>query len=301
MTGKSEHRIALIAPWMGPWPDWINLYFESCRWNPNITWLVPTDQEPPENQPPNVRFIPMQLRELYERAEALTGLNMKEHGAYKLCDIRPLFGAMFKTELESYTHFGYTDHDIIYGQLDYELTDERLREYEIISSHGNMQAGHLSVFQNTPRVVKAWKRMPGWRGILKTPEHRGFDEAGFGRRLNPHKWHPPWRRYKVLWHEMNSMPDRGKTWFDGGPSPTRFIWKDGKLTEPRNAQPQYAYLHFMMWRSNTFRNTKTKGEAPWLLRDKIMHVDWREAAKNGFEISHEGFTLLEADQSSKDA
>ncbi len=281
-----EPSLALISPWFGPWPTWINLYLESCSWNPWVTWLIPTDQEPPENQPPNVTFMPMSLAQFVKRIEDVAGLHLTVRDAYKITDFKPLLGAVFEEEIASFTHFGYTDQDIIYGQLDCELTTERLRQYEIISSHGDIQSGHLSVFQNTPRLRSAWQRMPGCRRLLKSPEHRVFDEVGFGRRLNPNKWHPPWRRYRILWHEMFSMPDRDKAWADGGPQPTRMFWKSGRLTEPRNAMPQYAYLHFMLWRSGRYRG----GPAPWESLNKVLHIDWRQAAEHGFEISHDGFT-----------
>lgn len=290
MTSSRAPRLILIAPWFGPWPVWINLYLESCRWNDWVTWLIPTDQDPPENQPPNAIFQPMTTEELFERAGDLTGLDLRGHPAYKLCDIRPVFGTLFEDDIAGHSHFGYTDHDIIYGQLSCELTPERLNSYEVISGHAKLQAGHLSVFQNTARMRNAWKRMPGVRRAMKTPQHVGFDERGFGRRLDPTKWHPPWRRYTALWHEMHSMPDRSPTWLDGGSHPTRFTWHDGRLTEPRNAKPQYAYLHFMLWRSNHYRYVNRYGPAPWPERDKLMHVDWREAAEQGFEISHDGFT-----------
>ena len=292
MTAPPAPRPILIAPWFGPWPVWINLYFESCRWNDWVTWLIPTDQEPPENQPPNVRFLPMSLDDFVARAGSVARAPLCIPDAYKITDLKPLFGAMFEAEIAGFTHFGYTDHDIIYGQLSCELTPDRLARHEVISSHANLQAGHLSVFQNTARMRNAWRRMPGWRKALRNARHVGFDERGFGRRLNPNKWHPPWRRYSALWHEMYSMPDRSRAWLDGGSNPTRFTWKDGHLSEPRNALPEYAYLHFMLWRSNHYRYCDVFGPAPWPELDAIMHVDWREAAAQGFEISHRGFTLL---------
>ncbi len=289
----SAQRLILIAPWFGPWPVWINLYLESCRWNPDIAWLIPTDQDPPENRPPNVTFLKMGFDAIIARAQAVAGTLITAPDAYKLTDLKPLLGAMFETEISDFSHFGYTDLDIIYGQLNCEFTPERLDQYEVISSHSNMQSGHLSIFQNSQRMRTEWRRVRGWRRAISSPEHQSFDERSFSRRLDPRKWQPPWRRYKVLWHEMYSMPDRRQVWLDGGPPPTRMIWKQGRLTEPRNAQPQYAYLHFMLWRSNRYRYTNRVGMAPWPERDEIMHVkDWREAAEQGFEISHDGFTLI---------
>ncbi|MCW9042460.1 MAG: hypothetical protein OQK05_03875 [Pseudopelagicola sp.] len=283
-----RHRLALFSPWFGPWPEWINLYFESCRWNPEVTWLVPTDQEPPPCQPPNVVFMPMSLAEFTARASDVTGLSLAPENAYKICDYMPLIGEMFADDLHGFTHFGYTDNDIIYGQLACELTPERLASYEIISSHANLQAGHLTVMQNTPRMTRVWRKTPFWRRQIADPKHRGFDERAFGRRLDPRKWHPPWRRYKVLWHEMHSMPDRGGLWPDGKPTPHHFHWHKGVLTDARGAKDQYAYLHFMFWRSGRYR-LKRLGPPPWQNLETLVHVDWRSIGETGFDITRRGF------------
>ncbi|MEP2532090.1 DUF6625 family protein [Shimia sp.] len=284
----SPHRLALFSPWFGRWPEWINLHLESCRRNPKVTWFVPTDQEPPKNQPPNVRFLPMTMAQFVARAEQTTGHHLTPENAYKLCDYRPLLGEMFFDDITDFTHFGYADNDVIFGQLDCELSQNRLETYDIISGHGDMQAGHLSVLKNTSRIRSAWRRTPKWKSKVLPPSHFAFDEGRFGRHLNPYKWHPPWRRYKVLWHEMHSMPDRAPVWLDGGPNPTEFHWKNGILTEPRCAKPQYAYLHFMLWRDRRHRHGTP---APWEALLSVMKIAWRDAAEKGFVISHNGFTL----------
>ena len=285
MTGS---KLALFSPWFGPWPEWINLHLESCRWNPEITWLIHTDQDPPDCQPPNVRFIPMTLAEFTTRAADVSGLTLDPENAYKICDYRPLLGEMFADDLRDFTHFGYTDNDIIYGQLSCELTPERLATYEIISSHANLQAGHLTVMQNTPRMVRAWRNVPRWRRLLSDNAHAGFDERAFGRQFDPRKWHLPWRRYKVLWHEMYSMPDRIALWPDGKPTPHHFHWHKGVLTDARGAKDQYAYLHFMFWRSGRYRFRRL-GPPPWDRFDTVVHVDWREVGETGFDITRRGF------------
>ena len=282
--------LALICPWFGPWPEWINFYLESCRWNPWVTWLMPTDQPLPENAPPNVTFLPMSLDDFVERAAKVSGLPLNPKDAYKINDYKPMLGEMFLQEIKGYSHFGYTDCDIIYGQLDCELTPERLAKYEIISSHSNLQAGHLTVMQHTKRMLRAWRQSAQWKDAIGDRNYRGFDEKAFGKLFNPRKFHLPWRRYKSLWHEMFSMPDRRATWADDGPNPTEFSWINGKLTEPRNAMPQYAYLHFMYWRSNRYRK---KGPiAPWKKLNQIVNVDWTTAQQDGFKITTIGFQPL---------
>lgn len=279
-------RLILFAPWFGPWPAWINLTLESCRFNPDVTWAIPTDQPPSANHPPNVHFLPMSLADFAARAADVVGRPITPENAYKICDFKPLTGEIFADEIAQYTHFGTTDLDIIYGQLSCELTPERLARHEIISGQGFLQAGHLSIYRNTRRIRRAW-RIWGARRILSDPEHQGFDDRAFSKSLHPARRHLPWRRYKVLWHEMYSTPDGPIPWADGGPSPTRFHWRAGHLSDERGAKDQYAYLHFMHWRSGRYRRGGTP--APWQGLDKLAHMDWRDMAQNGLDISHAGF------------
>jgi len=281
-----EARLILFTPWFGPWPEWINLTLESCRFNPEITWAIPTDQPPPANQPPNVRFLPMSLADYTARAAAVAGRRLAPENAYKICDFKPLIGEIFADDIADYSHFGTTDLDIIYGQLSCELTPDRLARYELISSHDFLQAGHLSIYRNTPRIRRAW-RIFGARRLLADPKHRAFDERAFTKSIDPSRHHLPWRRYAVLWHEMYSTPDAPFPWADGGPSPTCFHWRDGQLTDARGAKESYAYLHFMNWRSGRYRPGDTPH--PWQGLDRLVHVDWRDMAKTGLDISHAGF------------
>ena len=288
----ARQQLLLFSPWFGPWPEWINFTFESCRHNPEITWLIPTDQTAPENLPPNVHLLQMSLADFLGRMSAITGLHLAPENIYKICDFKPLFAEAFSEHLSGFSHFGYTDLDVIYGQLSCELTPERLNTFEIISSHGFLQAGHLSVFRNTERLRRAWRHVPGWRRALAAPEHRNFDEGMFGKRLDPKKWHLPWRRYRVLWQEMYSTPDWPFPWLDGAAnSPDHWTWHNGVLTNTQNGPREFAYLHFMNWRSDRYRYGPAP--APWPDQPNLLHIDWAEAAQHGFAITHKGFCRAE--------
>ncbi|WP_420882928.1 DUF6625 family protein [Zooshikella ganghwensis] len=42
----SLKTIAIIIPYFGQWPEWIDLYIESCKHNPSIDWLLFSDCPP---------------------------------------------------------------------------------------------------------------------------------------------------------------------------------------------------------------------------------------------------------------
>jgi len=56
MSGMSVKKIRIIIPYFGKWPLWIDLFLESCRFNPTVDWLIFTDCPMPGNRPENVAF-----------------------------------------------------------------------------------------------------------------------------------------------------------------------------------------------------------------------------------------------------
>jgi hypothetical protein len=54
-----KNKIAIIIPYFGKWPEWIELYFYSCSKNECIDWYFFTDCEGIKTQYPNVHFEKM--------------------------------------------------------------------------------------------------------------------------------------------------------------------------------------------------------------------------------------------------
>ena len=49
--------LIMLMPYFGRWPEWINLFIESCRWNPDVRWRFYTDCGEPENKADNVDYV----------------------------------------------------------------------------------------------------------------------------------------------------------------------------------------------------------------------------------------------------
>ncbi|MBV8227913.1 MAG: hypothetical protein JO232_22290 [Verrucomicrobia bacterium] len=141
-----SREIMILIPYFGRWPEWINLFIETCKWNPEVCWLLYTDCGEPENKAENI---------------------------------------------------------------------ER-----------------------------------------------------YGTVLSPRGWHDGTMNYPLCW-----------------------LWRDGRLTNERDGQREFLYLHFMRWQSARWMNDPpAEGEAAWLQLERIVNVDWRAAASSGFCISPRGFT-----------
>src|SRR5690606_5618517 len=126
-------------------------FVESCRHNPEVEWLVPTDQPPPANLAANIRFMPTSFADFLDRASRIMGVDVRHSERYKLCDIKPFYGLIFEDEIRSYRSFGFCDIDIIWGNIRQFYTDELLDRFELISFHGDRVAGHLTIMRNSPK------------------------------------------------------------------------------------------------------------------------------------------------------
>jgi len=292
--------LVLITTWFGPWPAWINFYLESCRRNEDVNWLIFTDQEPPENRPPNVDFVHTSTRALLDRIGGVIGLDLSGiDQAYKLCDLRPAFGHAFEAEIAPYTNYGFADLDVVFGRIRHIYTDEMLATYDTISTARYRITGHLAVFRNTRRVRLSYRYIHAWRRRAADPKHHALDERHYRRVFasrNPLLGAIKGLFWKSLFVERYSTWGDHKTpWWSGEPWPLNWIWKDGRLTNTQD-DAEYLYIHFMRWHSS--RHRPAGDPAPWpQLGDRVIQLPWRRGAEEGFSISPDGIQpLVRAEQ-----
>jgi hypothetical protein len=297
--------LVVVIPYFGRWPEWIDFFVESCRWNPDITWLMPTDCGPPANTAPNVRFVPTSFADYCARVSGRLGIRFQPSSAYKLCDLKPALGHVHADEIAGFSHWAYGDVDVIYGRLRRFLTDAMAERYRVISSHDTRLAGHLSVFRNDERLRQAFRRIPNWQRQLEFDGHSRMDESKFtrvvwwSRRLKPplrdivRHLDPGWRRSSFTeWYTTILSP---RPWHDGRPDhPERWFWRQGRLTNDRDGDREFPYLHFMNWKSNRYLRIVPEGTpSAWMTLDRIVSADWRRAGADGFEICRGGIVPLE--------
>jgi hypothetical protein len=126
-------KILLILPYFGNWPIWLDAFMVSITHNPSINWLIPTDCEIPKNYPENIKFVSISLNDINLLVNDKINCNVKLTPK-KFCDLKPAFGIIFNEYLHDYDFWGFTDLDIIYGNVRKCITNELLNDYEIISS-----------------------------------------------------------------------------------------------------------------------------------------------------------------------
>jgi hypothetical protein len=173
-----RHRIAFVLPWFGPWPIWMPLTWESCRCNPDVDWLVFSDQPRTPEMPGNVKHFPTSFADFH--AELSAGLGMSEklppRNAYKLCDFKPTYGAALPQRLEGYDFWGMCDLDLIWGQIRTFYTDRLLSEFDILTSERCCMNGQCTLFRNAPAANNIFRLIPEADLRLGNEIYCGMDE-----------------------------------------------------------------------------------------------------------------------------
>jgi len=293
--------IAILTPYFGQWPEWFDLYLESCCSNSSVNWIFISDCVGPNNAPDNTQFIHTSFGDYKKLVSEKLGINFNPSSAYKLCDLKPAYGYIHQELLSSYDFWGFGDIDVIYGDIRQFYTDELLSKYNSLSSHWDRVSGHLFLMKNTSIFREAFKQIPAWKQLLEDQKHHGIDESKFSKVFLRHKKYPAWlrkiygvtdpRQRHAYFAEQYSTILSPQPWFDGQwQHPEEWVWKNGKLHNSTDSR-EFMYLHFMNWKSNTWLDKSRGKTAAWEDLSTLNHVPTGSAGK-GFTINRTGFHPL---------
>lgn len=277
-----RNSIKLIIPYFGKWPEWFSLYLESLNQNPSIHFHFYTDCEIPKIVPLNCVFTTITFEKYIQHAKEQIGFEIKIPNPYKICDLRPFFGIIHANDITNYDFFGWTDVDLLFGDIRSFYTDEILNEYDAISSHRDRLSGHLAILRNTPEMRSIGYRIYAWKEALNNPVFVGIDEHGITNALTMTFWDKVSEKTGIPLHffpfsliknrkvaryyfvEQYSTPFLPKPWIDGtlnSEQPENWTYKNGVIKNTRDGDRNFMYLHFMNFKSSQWRHDGSK--APW--------------------------------------
>jgi hypothetical protein len=223
-----------------------------------VDFVIFTDQKPLRPLPANVRMIPMTLADISHRAGAVLGFPISIPRAYKLCDFKPLYGLLFAEHLAGYTHWGYCDEDIFWGDIRKFITDEVLRDYDLITACRCCVVGQLTIFKNVPGVTDMIRAAPHLRTQLQDPGIHLLDERVMNNLALARERQGTLRvlRRQFQTHDVDS--DEWTDWANrlefqetgrvlGPLKHGEAIWRDGELIHRESGEP-FAFYHFGSWK-----------------------------------------------------
>ena len=98
----------------------------------------------------------------------------------KMNDWKHTFGKLFEDWMGNCKFWGYTDFDVIYGNLDHAVPAELTDNYEIISAKPNELMGPFTLFRNIPKLNNLYLDDPKWKHVISDwTEDGSFGFKGF--------------------------------------------------------------------------------------------------------------------------
>ena len=102
-----------------------------------------------------------------------------------VAEYKPAFGAVFAQYLVNYTHWGYSDLDVVLGQLPRFIERSELMDQHIVTySFGDMEAvylrGQWTMHQNMPMVNDIWQ---GCKHLGAGLQNELFNKVAWARRM----------------------------------------------------------------------------------------------------------------------
>ena len=287
---EARSSILIIIPFFGAWPDWMMPFVESCRHNPSIRWLIPTDCGDPGIDAENVELRHISFGDFCAEIRSALGIDFRPGNPRKLCDLKLAYGLLFQAEIEGFDFWGFGDLDVVYGNLRKFVTDEMLEKHDLISFHRHCISGHLCLIRNTPENLRLFERIPHFQEKAQQPDIAVLDELV----LDPkYRWAQSTDfgvlefKGRVHAFEAFSTPWKGTRWTDGTfDFPLQWFWRDGRLSAGSPSGPEFPYLHFLAWKKGS-AELRRAGLPQWRELEKQSFVE-KDDLKDGVVISGRG-------------
>ena len=268
-------RIVIIIPYFGKFPEWFDLYLFSCSRQKNIDFWFFTDCDLPSVKYKNTYFEQISFSDYCKRVSESLSIDFHPRSAYKLCDVKPFYGIIHEDLIRKYEFWGFGDIDVVYGDLDLVINPENLRKYDVITTHTNRIAGHLTIVRRESKHTKSCLQIKDWQTKLASNDHLSVDEDDWVLRIFPEvKWirrlyrfvfkplHVPMRFcYEGLINKIFCNRFTRRHFHEYGTTPIPQcdeIWSydigKGKVFTP--SQKSIPYLHFLFFKKTPYRETE---------------------------------------------
>lgn len=247
----SPHSICIVVPYFGRLPGMFPLWLASCGRNPDVQWLLLTDDRTPHDYPPNVTVEYTTFAAMRAILSERLKLPVLLEQGWDLTTFKPTYGFVFADRLAGFRWWGYCDLDVVFGSLRTFLTDEVLDTHDKI-----LWLGHLSLYRNEPAMTTAFMGETADGEVLHERAFtKGnvslFDEDGINR-IVEHQGRRIYRGVDFADFFQRSFLFR-RLWLPGGPDPADgrqvFSWDNGRLfahvlTADGTAVQELLYIHF---------------------------------------------------------
>lgn len=166
-------KIVIIICYFGNLPDYYKIWESSALKNNTIDFLIFTDQKTIKSKK-NILVNYTTLTELKDMAQEKFCFKISLDSPYKLCDYKPAYGYIFNDYIKKYDFWGYCDIDLIFGNIRKFITEDILKNNDII-----LNLGHLTLYKNTDYYKELFKEkgsIYSYKKVYSSKENFAFDE-----------------------------------------------------------------------------------------------------------------------------
>lgn len=241
-------RINFIIPYFGDFPNYMQLFLNSCKKNPDYNWTIITDNLVKYDYPDNVCVILTEFNKLKDKVQNKFDFPVALNSPYKFCDLKPMYGYIFPELNYGYDFWGYCDMDIILGNLNHFITEEALKYDKLFT------LGHMTIMKNTEYInqlfMKKIKDREYYKKVLSSPFSFNFDEV-FKHRINintifENEGIEIWKNSSIADIYTKSSDFRRDTETGVEPcSMNYYIWNQGELVRRIYRQNRWETEEFM--------------------------------------------------------
>ncbi|HBJ36075.1 MAG TPA: hypothetical protein DDZ51_15275 [Planctomycetaceae bacterium] len=223
----------------------MEFFFLSCAANPKFHWRIFTDADCEIAAPGNVFFHAFTTSALESLASERFKSPYKFSYGYKLCDLKPTYGHLFFDYLKGYTFWGYTDLDLIYGDISSFVDDAMLSKFDIITASERILVGHFTLIRNREDLWLLYTECDGYLAKLQSFDYEVFDENDFAVLVKAKATDG-----KLCLFQESIQTDDCIIWW-AGRSHFLILWWRGKLIDLFSLR-RLSYFHFIQSKYKPF-------------------------------------------------
>lgn len=167
-------KLVFIIPYFGKFNNYFQLFLNSCSNNKEVDWIIYTDDETKYNYPENVKVKYTSFEKIKGDFQKKIPYKIKLTKPYKLCDFKPLYGYLFKEDIENYECWGHCDSDMIWGDIKKFVFPKLNEGYDKL-----FFLGHCSIFKNSEKYltfIKEKINSKRFKEVFQIEKNNSFDE-----------------------------------------------------------------------------------------------------------------------------
>lgn len=175
-----KHSIVIIIPYFGKLPWYFPYFIHSCIYNPTIHFILVTDDQNYDNKlPENILLVHQTFDDLKKKIAEKLNIDVSIPNAYKLCDFKPAYGLIFSEFISDYDFWGMGDIDVIYGNIRNFITEDILKNHDVITVRHDFLVGYFTLYRNCKNVNELFMQSKDYVKVFTNAEHFCFDECNF--------------------------------------------------------------------------------------------------------------------------